>query len=110
MKRTANKVHKLLTRSCDRMCDGGDWTKADHKLLVDTVDALNDEIRDMNHKLHEVAGMAHMDLAISAARYADRLREERREFVRIREGATKRNRCTWEIKQSMQGELFKGAP
>ena len=107
MKRTKGKVHKLLSLSCDRMCDGGAWGTKDHKLLIDTVDALNDEIREINNKLFEVAGMAHMDIAICASRHAETLRTERREFVRIRDKANKTNRESWELKQSLQGELFK---
>ena len=107
MKRTRNKCHKLLAVSCDRYCDGGAWGPKDHKLLVDTVDALNDRIREINSKLFEVAGIAHMDIALSACRYAETLRTERREFVRIRDKANKTNRESWELKQSLQGELFK---
>lgn len=106
MKRTQKKVNTLITLSCDRMCDRGVWGTKDHKLLVDTLDALNDRIREINTKLFEVAGMAHMDIAISASRHADALRDERREFTRIRAEANKRNRATHEIRQKLQGELF----
>ena len=107
MKRTRTKCDKLIALSCDRYCDGGAWGPKDHKLLVDTVDALNDRIREINNKLFEVAGMAHMDSALSACRYAETLRTERREFERIRDKANKTNRESWELKQSLQGELFK---
>ena len=111
MKRTRTKCNKLIALSCDRMCDGGAWGTKDHKLLVDTLDALNERIREINSKLFEVAGMAHMDVAINAARYADKLRDERRELHRMRDVSTKTNRESWELKQSLQGELFSpGAP
>lgn len=106
MKRTRNKCHKLLTLSCDRMCDGAPWGTKDHKLLVDTVDALNDRIRELNAKLFEVAGMSHMDIASDAVRFVDRLREERAEFLRIRDKCNKTSRQSWELKQELQGDLF----
>jgi len=50
MKRTQKKVNTLIALSCDRMCDRGVWGTKDHKLLVDTLDALNDRIRELTQK------------------------------------------------------------
>jgi len=38
---------RLMELSCTRMCDGGGWGTKDHKILVDTLDALNDRIREI---------------------------------------------------------------
>jgi len=69
-----DKGKKVIARSCDAMCDKEVWTKGDHKLIVQVYDMLCDEIRDLNTIILRVAGMAHMDIAIDAAVYAETLK------------------------------------
>ena len=45
MKTVDQWVHELMATSCDRMCDEQVWSKKDHKLLIDTLDALKDKLR-----------------------------------------------------------------
>lgn len=46
-KNRRNKIDKLKRISCDRMCDQGVWTKADHKALHNALDAYADEVRGL---------------------------------------------------------------
>lgn len=105
MKRTANRVHKLTKRSVDRMCDGGTWGTKDHKLLIDTLDALNDMIREISYKLSRAAGMAHYDIALSACAAVELLREERAELEAMRAHSLKTSRVCYDVKQQLKLEL-----
>jgi len=44
--RLLKDMSTLITRSCDAMCDQEVWSKKDHKLLVDTIDWLKEEIAE----------------------------------------------------------------
>ena len=39
------KLDKLMVLSCDRMCEGQKWGTKDHKVLVDTIDAVKELMR-----------------------------------------------------------------
>ena len=54
MKKAEDLTHKLLSASCSAMCDGDTWTKGNHKLAVDCVDAYRDVIRELKVTPHTV--------------------------------------------------------
>ena len=100
------KIKQLLEYSTLRVKTKATWENRDHKLLVSTIGALNKRIAELNSKLSQVSGMAHMDIAIDATRFADALKAERIEFERIRKEANKTNRQCFEVDRALQADLF----
>ena len=43
-------THKLMSTSCAAMCDGEAWSRSNHKLVVDCIDAYKAEIRTLKTK------------------------------------------------------------
>ena len=55
-------AHALRVRSCDASCDGDTWTNEDHKLLVDTLDSLHDQIRERDKDTERGQGLTLLEL------------------------------------------------
>ena len=47
MKKVEDLTHRLISTSCSAMCDGLVWTKGNHKLAVDCLDAYKDVAREL---------------------------------------------------------------
>ena len=45
--RSKGKKNRAMELSCARMCEEEVWGKRDHKALVDALDALSDELREL---------------------------------------------------------------
>ena len=88
--RAKKKYGALMERSCTAMCEGRVWGTGDHKALVDALDGLLDELRAVNGRLMEVAGMATSEVMVGASQVEALLREERGVLRAIRTEALRR--------------------